>query len=84
MKDQSLHPVHPERFCWGCDWHCPADDLACGNGAIDAAHLAELFGDGWLDWAERRPASSTAGSPRTGRASPSTGATRPVSRGSGR
>lgn len=58
MQDQILHPRHPERICWGCDRHCPADDLACGNGAIRTAHLVELFGEDWLDWAERR---STAG-----------------------
>lgn len=54
MKDQILHPKHPERICWGCDRYCPADDLACGNGTIRTAHLAELFGDDWLDWAERQ------------------------------
>ena len=54
MKDAMLHPKHPERICWGCDRYCPADDLACGNGTIRTAHLSELFGDDWLDWAERR------------------------------
>lgn len=54
LKHQILHPKHPERICWGCDRYCPADDLACGNGTIRTAHLAELFGDDWLDWAERR------------------------------
>jgi hypothetical protein len=54
MKEQLLHPKHPERICWGCDRYCPADDLACGNGTIRTAHLVELFGDDWLDWAERR------------------------------
>ena len=57
MKDRILHPKHPERVCWGCDRYCPADDLACGNGTIRTAHLAELFGDDWLDWAERRESS---------------------------
>lgn len=60
MKDAILHPRHPERICWGCDRYCPADDLACGNGAIRTAHLVELFGDDWLDWAERRSTSAAA------------------------
>jgi hypothetical protein len=54
MKDHILHPKHPERICWGCDRYCAADDLACGNGTIRTAHLVELFGEDWLDWAERR------------------------------
>lgn len=54
MKDKILRPKHPERICWGCDRYCPVDDLACGNGTIRTAHLAALFGDDWLDWAERR------------------------------
>lgn len=49
-----LHPAHPERVCWGCDRYCPVDDLACGNGTIRTPHPAELFGDDWLEWAERR------------------------------
>ena len=58
MQNQILHPKHPERICWGCDRYCPADELVCGNGTIRTAHLVELFGEDWLDWAERR---STAG-----------------------
>lgn len=58
LKKEIVHPKHPERICWGCDRYCPADDLACGNGTIRTAHLTELFGDDWLDWAERQ---STAG-----------------------
>ena len=54
MKNEILHPKHPERICWGCDRYCPIDDPDCDNSAIRAAHLAELFGDDWLDWAERR------------------------------
>jgi hypothetical protein len=45
-----LHPVHPDRVCWGCDKYCPADDLACGNGTIRTLHPVELFGDDWLEW----------------------------------
>ena len=52
-----LHPVNPERVCWGCDKYCPADDLACGNGTIRTLHPCELFGDDWLEWSlsGRRP-----------------------------
>lgn len=49
-----LRPRHPERICWGCDKHCPADDLACGNGTIRTPHPCELFGDDWLE-SEREP-----------------------------
>jgi hypothetical protein len=49
-----LHPVHPERTCWGCDLYCPAGDLRCGNGTIRTMHPCELFGDDWLEWSERR------------------------------
>ncbi len=49
LKEQVLHPKHPERICWGCDRYCPASDLVCGNGTIRTPHPAELFGDDWLD-----------------------------------
>jgi hypothetical protein len=49
-----LHPVHPERICWGCDKYCPADDLRCGNGTVRTMHPCELFGDDWDDWAKTR------------------------------
>lgn len=58
-----LHPSHPERICWGCDKHCPADDLACGNGTIRTLHPAELFGADWDEWSEggaARPAAQSA------------------------
>ncbi|MBY0493412.1 MAG: DUF3079 domain-containing protein [Cyanobacteria bacterium] len=58
LKDEILHPKHPERICWGCDRYCPIHDLACGNDTIRAAHLVELFGEDWFDWAERRPSNS--------------------------
>ncbi|HET7695206.1 MAG TPA: DUF3079 domain-containing protein [Vicinamibacterales bacterium] len=48
-----LKPAHPERTCWGCDRYCAADDLACGNGTIRTLHPIELFGDDWLDFADR-------------------------------
>lgn len=54
-----LKPAHPERTCWGCDKYCAADDLACGNGTIRTLHPVELFGDDWLEFADRvRPAPS--------------------------
>lgn len=34
-KKFPLNPPHPERICWGCDRYCPADSLACGNGAAE-------------------------------------------------
>jgi hypothetical protein len=42
-----LHPVHPERICWGCEKYCSADDLRCGNGTVRTMHPLELFGDDW-------------------------------------
>jgi hypothetical protein len=48
------NPKHPERVCWGCDKYCPADELACGNGAIRTPHPIELFGEDWLDWEKTR------------------------------
>lgn len=53
MSKLPLRPSHPERICWGCDKYCPADDLACGNGTIRTQHPCELFGDDWLEWADR-------------------------------
>lgn len=47
-----LHPKHPERICWGCEQHCPAGDLACGNGSERTQHPSELFGEDWHEWAE--------------------------------
>lgn len=44
-----LHPLHPERICWGCDHYCPASDMRCGNGQSRAQHPAELLGDNWYD-----------------------------------
>ena len=54
MKKPTFHPTHPERICWGCDKLCPANNLACGNGTIRTPHPAELFGDDWLEWEERK------------------------------
>jgi hypothetical protein len=58
MARVPLAPKHPERVCWGCDKYCPVDDLDCGNGTIPALHPAELFGDDWLEWADRRTRTS--------------------------
>lgn len=52
-KKFPLHPRHPERICWGCDRYCPADSLACGNGADRTMHPVEMLGDDWYrhgDW----------------------------------
>lgn len=49
-KKFPIHPIHPERVCWGCDKYCPADSLACGNGSVRTQHPVELFGDDWQDW----------------------------------
>lgn len=68
MTRIALHPAHPERICWGCDKYCPADDLACGNGTIRTLHPAELFGDDWLEWEDRR---RNAGDPSTPEHDPS-------------
>jgi hypothetical protein len=45
-----LHPMHPERVCWGCDRYCAADSMQCGNGSVRTPHPAELFGDDWAEW----------------------------------
>ncbi|HEY7293166.1 MAG TPA: DUF3079 domain-containing protein [Vicinamibacterales bacterium] len=54
MTKVPLHPVHPERTCWGCDKFCPADDLRCGNGTVRTMHPCELFGDDWLEWSNAK------------------------------
>jgi hypothetical protein len=50
IKKFPANPKNPERICWGCDRYCPADDLACGNGADRTAHPSELFGSDWQAW----------------------------------
>jgi len=52
-QQQVLHPKHPERICWGCDRYCAAAALVCGNGAVRTPHPAELFGEDWLEWADK-------------------------------
>jgi hypothetical protein len=49
-KKFPIHPIHPERVCWGCDKYCPADAMMCGNGSVRTAHPVELFGEDWMDW----------------------------------
>jgi len=49
-KKFPIHPIHPERVCWGCDKYCPTDSLACGNGSVRTQHPVELFGDDWQEW----------------------------------
>ena len=48
-KKFPIHPLHPERICWGCDKYCPVDSLACGNGSERTQHPMELFGDDWME-----------------------------------
>ena len=70
-KKFPLHPSHPERICWGCDRYCPANSLACGNGADRTMHPAEMLGDDWYlhgDWGivvlpESAPAAATENAP---------------------
>ena len=45
MANIPFNPKNPESICWGCDRHCPADDLSCGNGSIRTPHPVELLGD---------------------------------------
>jgi hypothetical protein len=54
MAKPPLLPKHPERFCWGCDLYCPAEDLGCGNGTVRTPHPCELFGEDWLEWSTGR------------------------------
>jgi hypothetical protein len=54
MTISSLQPRHPERVCWGCDRHCPADDLACGEDKSRAPHPSELCGVDWFEWETER------------------------------
>ncbi|MCJ0972963.1 DUF3079 domain-containing protein [Pseudomonas sp. PS1] len=51
-KKFPLNPPHPERICWGCDRYCPADSLACGNGADRTQHPAEMMGDDWYRYGD--------------------------------
>jgi hypothetical protein len=46
-KKFPIHPLHPERNCWGCDKYCPSTSLACGNGSERTQHPMELFGVVW-------------------------------------
>lgn len=62
-KKFPILPSHPERICWGCDKYCPADSLACGNGSDRTPHLAELFGEDWMDWKPGAPPPSAACEP---------------------
>ncbi len=45
-----LHPGHPERICWGCELHCAADDMRCGNGTDRTQHPIELWGEDWMEF----------------------------------
>ena len=54
MTIDPVQPRYPERVCWGCDRHCPAHDLACGEDKARARHPSELGGDDWLEWETER------------------------------
>ncbi|MCM2494107.1 DUF3079 domain-containing protein [Burkholderia glumae] len=52
-KKFPLHPLRPERICWGCDNYCPTRAMRCGNGSSRTQHPCELLGDDWYrygDW----------------------------------
>jgi hypothetical protein len=52
-KKFPIHPLHPERICWGCDHYCPENSMRCGNGQSRTQHPVELLGDAWYkhgDW----------------------------------
>lgn len=52
-KKFPLHPLHPERICWGCDNYCQTNAMRCGNGSSRTQHPCELLGDDWYrfgDW----------------------------------
>lgn len=57
-KKLALLPAHPERVCWGCERHCPWNDLACGNGSERTMHPVELFGEDWYEWSQELLAAS--------------------------
>lgn len=62
-KKFPLHPVHPERICWGCDHYCQQDSMRCGNGSSRTQHPIELLGDDWYmhgDWGIEVPEESGA------------------------
>ena len=54
MAKVPITPNHPERICWGCEQHCPADDLVCGNDTVRTPHPVELLGGDWLEWAREQ------------------------------
>lgn len=60
-KKFPIHPLHPERICWGCDKYCPVDSLACGNGSERTQHPMELFGDDWMEPITPLPTEKTPG-----------------------
>jgi NNP family nitrate/nitrite transporter-like MFS transporter len=62
MQPMPDPPAHPERVCWGCERHCPADDLFCGEEKTRAAHPCELFG--WTGHEPKTPNANDRGSAR--------------------
>lgn len=63
MSKIVLNPVHPERVCWGCEEHCPADALSCGNGTIRTPHPVEVFGADWVVFAREQGLYDSGGDP---------------------
>jgi len=53
-KKFPIHPMHPERICWGCDKYCSVNNLKCGNGSERTQHPVELFGDDWFDFGNQQ------------------------------
>lgn len=52
-KKIPIHPLHPERICWGCDHYCHENAMRCGNGQSRTQHPIELLGADWYkhgDW----------------------------------
>ncbi|WP_112486996.1 DUF3079 domain-containing protein [Thiomonas sp. X19] len=62
-KKFPIHPIHPERICWGCDRYCAADSMRCGNGSERTQHPVELLGEDWLDFGLDAATACDAGSP---------------------
>jgi hypothetical protein len=56
-----LSPKYPERVCWGCNKHCRADALDCGNGTVRAQHPIEIFGEDWFEFSSVKSADSECG-----------------------
>lgn len=48
-----LHPLQPERLCWGCNRYCPAFARRCAGETARTPHPIEVLGEDWYkqaDW----------------------------------